>query len=86
MLWTAQLAPRKQKMLKNIRNGQMLDVFQSFRTAKRSIMLRKYQNESGGCDGLQPAAVAWTVKSGLMLRGTPEYVQYISKEVLARLN
>ena len=24
--------------------------------------------------------------NGLMLRGTPEYVQYISKEVLARLN
>ena len=29
------------------------------------------------------ATVAWTVK---MLQGTPEYVQYISKEVLAPLN
>ena len=59
----------------------MLDVFQSLGTTQISIMLRKCQNESGVCDGLQP--VAWTV---LMLRGTPEYVQFISKEVLARLN
>ena len=54
----------------------MLDVFQSLGT-----MLRKCQNKSGVCDGLQ--LVAWTV---LMLRGTPEYVQFISKEVFARLN
>ena len=42
-----------------------------------SIMLRECQNESGVYDGLQP--VAWTI---LMLRGTPEYVQFISTEGL----
>ena len=59
----------------------MLDVFQSLRKMKISIMLRECQNESGVCDGLQP--VARTVE---MLRGTLEYVQFISKVVLARLN
>ena len=75
------LVQRKRKMLKNIRNWQMLDVFQSLRTTKITIMLRGCQNKSGVCDGLQP--VAWTVE---MLRSTLEYVQFISKVVLARLN
>ena len=48
---------------------------------KYMYVLWECQNESGVCDGLQP--VAWTV---LILWGTLEYVQFISKEVLASPN
>ena len=50
---------QKTKMLKNIQNWQMLDVFQTLRTTQTSIVLRECQNESGVCDGLHP--VVWTV-------------------------
>ena len=59
----------------------MLDFFHSLKTTEMSITLRDCQIESDVCDGLQP--VICTVQ---MLRGMPEYVQFISMEVLSRLN
>ena len=60
---------QKTKMLKNIQNWQMLDVFQTLSTTQTSIIPRECQNESGVCDGLYP--VVWTE---LILRGSPGYI------------
>ena len=59
----------------------MLGFFHTLRTMEMSILLHNSQNENDACDGLQP--VICTVQ---MLLGTPEYVRFISTEILAQLN
>ena len=73
MLWTAQLAPRKRKMLTNIRNWQMLDALQSLRTTQISIMLRECQNESGVCNdcSLSPAVDSLNVTRHIRIYSIP---------------
>ena len=72
---------QKQKNVEKYQKVANVRFFHTLRKIEMSIMLRDCQNENDVCDGLQP--VVCTVQ---MLQGTPEYVQFISVEVLAQLN
>ena len=79
LLLTAQIAPRSKKMLKNISNWQILDYFPfSQRNANKYYATGLSERERRmQCIAACRLDILWD---------TPEYVQFILREVLAWLN